>query len=67
LQDLAVSPENVYNMDETGVVLSMLGSVTVLVGKDDRRNYRGGGVKRTMVTAVECVSADVRALLSLII
>jgi hypothetical protein len=57
----------VYNMDETGVMLSMLGSVKVLVGKDDRRNYRGGGVKRTMVTAVECVSADGRALLPLII
>jgi hypothetical protein len=26
LQDLAVLPENVYNMDETGVMLSMLGS-----------------------------------------
>jgi hypothetical protein len=67
LQNPAVLPENVYNMDETGVMLSMLGSVKVLVGKDDRRNYRGGGVKRTMVTAVECVSADGRALLPLII
>ncbi|RII24871.1 hypothetical protein CUC08_Gglean005686 [Alternaria sp. MG1] len=67
LQDPAVLPENVYNMDETGVMLSMLGSVKVLVGKDDRRNYRGGGVKRTMITAVECVSADGRALLPLIV
>lgn len=67
LQDSDVLPENVYNMDETGVMLSMLGSVKVLVGKDDRRNYRGAGVKRTMVTAVECVSADGRALLPLII
>ena len=67
LQEPAVLPENVYNMDETGVMLSMLGSVRVLVGRDDRRNYRGAGVKRTMVTAVECVSADGRALLPLII
>jgi hypothetical protein len=44
--------ENVYNMDETGVMLSMLGSVKVLVGKDDLRDYRGAGVKRTMVTAI---------------
>ncbi|KAF2628941.1 hypothetical protein BU25DRAFT_454827 [Macroventuria anomochaeta] len=36
LQDSSVVPENVYNMDETGVMLSMLGSVKVLVGKDDR-------------------------------
>lgn len=51
-----VLPENVYNMDETGVMLSMLGSVKVLVGRDDQRDY-GAGVKRTMVTAIECVSA----------
>jgi len=35
VQDPAIAPENVYNMDETGVMLSMLGSVKVLVGKDD--------------------------------
>ena len=35
LQDPAILPENVYNMDETGVMLCMLGSVKVLVGKDD--------------------------------
>jgi hypothetical protein len=57
LQGPAVLPENVYNMDETGIMLSMLSSFKVLVGKDDRRNYRGGGVKRTMVTAVECGAA----------
>ena len=38
LQDPAILPENVYNMDETGVMLSMLGSVKVLVGKDDPRD-----------------------------
>lgn len=39
LQDQTILPENVYNMDETGVILSMLGSVKVLVGKDDLRSY----------------------------
>jgi hypothetical protein len=67
LQGPSILPENVYNMDETGVMLSMLGSVKVLVGKDDVRGYRGAGVKRTMVTAVECISADGRSLLPLII
>jgi hypothetical protein len=67
LQDPAIRPENVYNMDETGVMLSMLGSVKVLVGRDDQRGYRGAGVKRTMVTAIECVSADGRSLHPLII
>ena len=59
--------ENVYNIDEIGVMLSKLGSVKVLVGKDDRCDYRDAGMKRTMVTAVESVSADGRALLPLII
>jgi hypothetical protein len=31
----------VYNIDETGVILSMPGSVKVLVSKHDRRGYRG--------------------------
>ena len=51
LQDPAILPENVYNMDETGVMLSMFGSVKVLIGKDDLRDYRGAGVKRTMASA----------------
>ncbi|KAF4634577.1 hypothetical protein G7Y89_g3524 [Cudoniella acicularis] len=46
-------------MDETGVMLYMLNSVKVLISKDDRRDYRGAGVKRTTVTAVECISANV--------
>jgi DDE superfamily endonuclease len=54
-------------MHETGVMSSMLGSVKVLVGKDDPRDYRGAGVKRTMVTAIECISADGRSLLPMII
>ncbi|KAF2647885.1 DDE-domain-containing protein, partial [Lophiostoma macrostomum CBS 122681] len=57
-KDPAILSENVYNMDETGVMLSMLGSVKVLVGKDDLRDYRGAGVKQTTVTAIECISAD---------
>ena len=67
LQDPAIRPENVYNMDETGVMLSMLGSVKVLVGKGELRDYKGAGVKRTMVTAIECIGADGRSLLPLII
>jgi hypothetical protein len=39
LQDPAILPENVYNMDETGVMLCMLGSIQVLVSKDDPRDY----------------------------
>jgi hypothetical protein len=35
LQDAAVLPENVYNMDKSRVMLSKLGSVKALAGKDD--------------------------------
>lgn len=41
LQDPITLLENVYNIDETGVMLSMPGSVKVLIGKDDIRDYRG--------------------------
>jgi hypothetical protein len=67
LQDLSILLENLYNIDETGVMLSMLGSVKVLVGRDDLQAHRGASVKRTMVTAIECISADSRLLHLLII
>lgn len=66
-QDQGILPENVYNIDETGVMLSMLGSVKVLIGKDDLRDYRGTGIKRTIVIAIKYISANSRALLPLII
>ena len=67
LHDPAIVPENVYNMDETGVLLSVLSSLKVLVSKQDLRKCRGAGVQRTLVTAVECVSADGRFLPPLIV
>lgn len=67
LADPAILPENVYNMDETGVLLSVLNSLKVLVSKDDLRKHRGTTVKRTLVTAIECISADGRFLHPLII
>jgi hypothetical protein len=59
--------ENIYNMDETGVTLSILNSLKVLVGKNELKTYRGAGVKRTLITAIECISADGRCLHPLII
>jgi hypothetical protein len=44
LHDPAIVPENVYNMDETGVLLGVLNSLKVLVSKQDLRNCRGTGV-----------------------
>jgi hypothetical protein len=67
LQDPGTLLENVYNMDETGVILSMPGSVKVLVSKHNRCDYRGARVKRTTVTAIECISGDGRYLNPIII
>jgi hypothetical protein len=51
LNDPAIAAENVCNKDETGVLLSVLSSLKVLVSRDDLRSYRGARVKRTLVTA----------------
>lgn len=67
LQDPAVLQENVYDMDETGIMLSKLNSVKVLVRTGDDRGYRGARVKRTTITAVECISASGEALDPMII
>jgi len=67
LQDPAILLENVYNMDETGVILCMLGSIKVFLSKDDPRDYKGAGVKCTMVTAIECINASGKFLLPMII
>jgi hypothetical protein len=67
LYNLVIIPENVYNMDETGVILSILGSLKVLVGKDNLRDYRGTGVKRIIVTIIKCISIDGRSLFLIII
>ncbi|KAF2462684.1 uncharacterized protein BDR25DRAFT_248285, partial [Lindgomyces ingoldianus] len=48
----------------TGAMLSMLNSVKVLLGKDDRRDYRSAGVEQTM--AAKYISAERRSLLLII-
>jgi len=45
LQDPVILSGNVYNMDKMGAMLSIFGSVKVLVGKDNQQNYRGAGMK----------------------
>jgi DDE superfamily endonuclease/Tc5 transposase DNA-binding domain len=67
LQDSDIHADNVYNMDETGVLLSVLNSMKVLVSRDDLSEGRGAGVQRTLVTAIECISASGRSLPPLIV
>ena len=67
LYKLDVLLENIYNIDKTRVMLSMLNSVKVFVSKDNIRGYRGARVKQTIVTSVKCISANSRCLNSIII
>jgi hypothetical protein len=67
LEEVDVLQENVYNMDETGVLLSLLGSSKYLVSAEMRKTHRGTDTKRTLITAVECISADGRSVPPLII
>lgn len=62
LSEPGILQENVYNMDETGVLLGDLDTVKVLIARGDKEQRRGRALKRTMITAVECVSADGRSL-----
>ncbi|KAF2721187.1 hypothetical protein K431DRAFT_320483 [Polychaeton citri CBS 116435] len=48
-------------MDETGVLLSVLGSIKALVNSKEVRAVRPSCVQRTLITAVECILANARA------
>ena len=54
-------------MDETGVHLAVLNSLKVLVRSDDLRTCRVTGKDRTRITVIECISADFKVLLPLVI
>ena len=58
---------NIYNIDETGVLLSILNGLKYLVSALEARNYRGATVKRTLITVIKCISADGFALLPIIV
>ncbi|TVY89412.1 hypothetical protein LAWI1_G008442 [Lachnellula willkommii] len=67
LQRSDILPCNVWNYDETGTLLSMPKSVKVVVGKNNKRGQRGARIKRTNITAIECMNADGRYLNPMII
>ena len=67
LHDPAIVPGNVYNMDETGNLLSNLTSRKYVLHAADRRKYRGVTIKRQLVTTIECIPAAGEPLSPLII
>lgn len=67
LHEPGILAENVYNMDETGTMLSLLTSGKYVVSGETPTKYRGTGTNRNLVTSVECISADGRCIDPLII
>ena len=62
LQRSDILPCNVWNYDETGTLISMPKAVKVVVSKRNKRGRKGARIKRTNITAIECVNADSRYL-----
>jgi hypothetical protein len=48
-------------------MLCILGFIQVLISKNDPRDYKDVGVKRTLVTAIKYISVNGRFLLPIII
>lgn len=67
LKNPIIRVENIYNIDKTRVILSILGSIKALVPKDNYRNYRGTCIKRITVTIIEYISTDNKYLKLIII
>jgi hypothetical protein len=57
----------VYNINETSVMLFILGSIKVLVSKYNKRDYKGARVKRITVTIIEYISSNNKYLNPIII
>ena len=67
LHDPVILPENVYNMDETKILLSSLTSRKVLIPTSNTSRCRGVSTKRQLVTSIEFNSADGQSFDPLII
>ena len=67
IQNLIILRENLYNINETRIMLNMFNSIKVFVNKNDLREYKDVNVKQTMIFVIKCVSADDKSLFFLII
>ena len=64
---MAILIENVYNINETRVILFILSSIKVLISKYNKRDYRSARVKRISVITIEYISGNSRYLNPIII
>jgi hypothetical protein len=62
-----VFTENTYNINEIRVLLSVFNSLKVFINRHELKTYKGAGIKRILITAIECIFIDGRYLHPLII
>lgn len=66
-EEYSIQPCDTYNMDEKGVMLGMLGNISVLCTKTDIPTNLVHSGNRELSSIIECISADGHALPPLII
>lgn len=57
-----IPPENIYNMDEKGILLGVGKRTAAFVDRDQKTLYQVEDGNRELVTVIECISADGEAL-----
>ncbi|KAL4255103.1 Centromere and Transposable Element-Derived Protein [Pleurotus pulmonarius] len=57
IQEYKVRHENIYNMDEKGLVLGATSRSLAIIDRDQSTVYEIGDGSRELVTAIECISA----------
>ncbi len=67
LNSLNISSKNVYNMNETRVLLSVLSFLKILINKNDLRKHKAIAIKRILIIVIECIFTNDRYLHSLTI
>lgn len=67
INEFEVSPENVYNMDETGFNIGVAEDRNVIVDGTVSTRYQAQGGRQEWVTSVDCICADGSSIPPLII
>ena len=67
IDEFDVSPENIYNMDETGFNIGVTEDRHVVVDGTISSHYQGKGGHQEWVTSIDCICADGSSISPLII
>ncbi|PMD67455.1 uncharacterized protein K444DRAFT_515379, partial [Hyaloscypha bicolor E] len=67
LEDPAIFLENIYNINKTGIILYILGSIKILINKNNLQNYKDISIKYIIVTIIKYINTNNKSLLLIII